>query len=306
MTTGQTLEAQRQDDLAIGSLSDDMTVASPWGGFRRRFRSQRPAVIALSFLVLMAGVALAAPWLAPSEPNAQALGNNLQGPSGEHLLGTDELGRDVLTRLLYAARVSLLAALQAVAVAFVLGVPVGLLAGFYRGWVDAVVMRMSDTLMSFPPLLLAIAIVGVLGTGLTNAMIAVGLVYAPRFARLLRASVLEIREETYVEAARSIGVRSPTIIVRHILPNIVAPVIVWISLAAGFAMLAEASLSFIGLGVQPPEASWGSMLEEGARHLSRSATLVVFPGLAIGLTVLAFNVLGDGIRDSIGREERKI
>ncbi len=259
----------------------------------------------LAFLVFAAAVAVLAPFLAPDDPQATDLANTLAAPGGDHLLGTDALGRDVLSRLMHATRVSLVAAFLAVGVGIVLGVPPGLVAGYVGGAIDNLVMRVTDAVMSFPPLILAIAIVGVLGPNLTNAMIAVGVIFAPRFLRLVRSTVLGVREETYIEAARSVGVSTRRIIIRHVMPNALAPLVVQISLSAGLAMIAEASLSFLGLGIQPPEASWGSMLGDAFRYISRSPTLIVVPGVAIAATVLAFNVVGDGLRDSFGREIRR-
>jgi ABC-type dipeptide/oligopeptide/nickel transport system permease subunit len=274
--------------------------------FLRRFRSQRAAVAALAFLVAVVLVSVLAPLLAPYDPNFQDLRASLAPPfSGDHVLGADELGRDVLSRLMYAGRISMLAALQAVSVGFVLGVPLGLLSGFAGGILDTVLMRITDGVMSFPPLILAIAIISVLGPNLTNAMIAVGIIFAPRFLRLVRASVLAVREETYIEAARTIGTPVHSIILRHVLPNVLSPMIVQLSLAAGFTLLAEAGLSFLGLGVQPPDASWGSMMGRSFRVLSQEPWLIVWPGAMVVLSVLSFNVLGDGLRDSLGRETRR-
>lgn len=275
-------------------------------GFLRRFRQKKAAVAALAFLVAVVVVSVLAPVLAPQDPNFQDLSSSLAPPlSDGHLLGTDELGRDVLSRLMYAGRISMLAALQAVSVGFVLGVPLGLLSGYAGGVVDTIVMRVTDGVMSFPPLILAIAIISVLGPNLRNAMIAVGIVFAPRFLRLVRASVLAVREETYIEAARTIGTPVRSIIVRHVLPNVLSPMIVQLSLAAGFTLLAEAGLSFLGLGVQPPDASWGSMMGRSFRVLSQEPWLIVWPGAMVVLSVLSFNLLGDGLRDSLGRETRK-
>jgi ABC-type dipeptide/oligopeptide/nickel transport system permease subunit len=279
-------------------------VETPFRRFRRRFLRQRAAVFALAFVILLVLVAVFAPWVAPYDPLSQDLRNTLQGPSADHWLGTDELGRDVLSRIIYGSRVSLLAAVQAVVLALVLGVPPGLAAGFFGGKVDTIISRLTDTLMSFPPLLLAIAIVGVFGPNLRNAMIAVGVIFAPRFIRLTRASVLAVREETFIEASRSIGTPTFRVLRTRILPNVLSPLVVQTSLSLGFAMLAEAGLSFLGLGVQPPEASWGAMVGRAYRFLNQSPTLVIFPGLAIVFAVLAFNVLGDGLRDSVGREVR--
>jgi peptide/nickel transport system permease protein len=273
--------------------------------FLRRFRRQRLALGALVYLVLVVLATALAPLLATHDPLAQNLASVLQQPGGGHVLGTDDLGRDVFSRALYAGRVSLLAAAQAVGVAVVLGVIPGLVAGYAGRRVDAVIMRLTDALMSFPPLILAIAFVGVLGPSLTNAMFVIGVIFAPRFVRLVRGTVLSIREETFVEASRSIGTPTPRVILRHVLPNALSPLIVQISLTAAMAMLAEASLSFLGLGVQPPDACWGSMIERGFRYTATAPWLTVFPGLLIALTVLAFNILGDGLRDSLGREIRR-
>jgi ABC-type dipeptide/oligopeptide/nickel transport system permease subunit len=262
-------------------------------------------MVALGVLVVICGFALAAPILASHDPDAQNLRNALQGPSSDHWLGTDEVGRDVFTRLLYAARVSLFAAVQAVGVGVVLGVAPGVFAGYVGGRIDAVIMRITDVMLAFPPIILAIAVVGVLGPNLTNAMFSIGLIFAPRFLRLMRSTVMQVREETYVEASRSIGTSTFDILRRRVIPNSISPLIVQLSLAAGTAMIAEATLSFLGLGVQPPQASWGSMIGRAVRHLDRAPFLVIWPGLAIAVTVLALNLVGDGLRDSFGRETRR-
>lgn len=273
--------------------------------FLRRFRRQPAALVALAFIVAMALVGIFAPLLAPLDPNAQNLRAVLAPTGGGHLLGTDDLGRDELSRLIYATRISLLASAQAVAVAVGLGVLPGVLAGYLGGVVDTVIMRITDAIMSFPPLILAIALVGLLGPNLRNAMIAIGVLYAPRFLRLMRGTVFSVREETFIEASRSVGCTTSRLVRRHVFPNVLSPLLVQISLVAGFAMLAEASLSFLGLGVQPPDASWGSMLGRAVRSIDRAPSLVIYPGVLIALTVLAFNVLGDGLRDSLGRETRR-
>lgn len=270
----------------------------------RRFRRQKAPMVAFVFLLVFVAAIVAAPVLATHDPLEQDLLGTLQPPSGDHWFGTDNLGRDVFSRALYGGRISLLGAGQALLVGLVIGVPLGLLSGYLAGKTDLLVMRLTDALMSFPPLIMMLAIVAALGPNLTNAMIALGVVFAPRFIRLVRGVVLELREEPYIEAAKSIGVSTPSILVRHILPNALPPLIVQISLATGFAILAEASLSFLGLGVQPPEASWGSMLEQGFSFINQSPTMIVFPGVAIAVTVLSFNVIGDGLRESIGREVR--
>lgn len=278
---------------------------SPLRRFARRFAQERSGVVASCFLALVVVCAFAAPLLAPYDPDAQSLQNRLQAMSWEHPFGTDDLGRDVLSRLLFASRVSLIAALQATAIGVALGVPVGLIAGYTQGIVDTIASRVADAVMAIPALLLALAIVGILEPNLTSAMIAIGVVYAPRLFRITRAAAISIREETFVEAARSVGSGTGRIITGHILPNILSPLVVQISLSMGFAILFEASISFLGLGVQPPDASWGSMLGRSTRFFAESPHLVVVPGIAILLTVLSFNVIGDGIRDSLGKETRR-
>jgi peptide/nickel transport system permease protein len=274
--------------------------------FLRRFRANTGAMIALGFLVFLVIIAIIGPHITPYDPNAQDLLNALSDPfKGGHVFGTDELGRDTLSRLIVGTRVAMLAAFQAVIIGMTLGVPPGLLAGFFSGRVDLFIMRVTDALQSFPPLILAIAVVGILGPGLRNAMLAVGIIFAPNFLRIVRGAVLEVREETFIEASRSIGTPTARIIRTRILPNVLPPLLVQISLAAGFALLAEASLSFLGLGVQLPQASWGLMLGRGYNFFSRQPWMIVFPGVLIALTVLSFNVVGDGLRDSIGREVRR-
>jgi peptide/nickel transport system permease protein len=273
--------------------------------FLRRFRQQHLALWALGFLVLLVVGAVFAPWLAPFDPLAQNLDRVLESPSLTHWFGTDELGRDVFSRTLFAARVSLLAAAQAVSIAIVIGVPPGLIAGLWGGQTDNLIMRATDALMSFPPLILAVALIAVLGPSLTNAMIAVGVLLSPTFLRLMRATTMAVAQETYVEAARSIGCTQGWIIRKHVLPNVVSPLFVQISVFAGVAMLAEAGLSFLGLGAQPPDSSWGAMVGRGFRYINHAPSLIFFPGLAIAVTVLALYVLGDGLRDSLGREVRR-
>lgn len=268
----------------------------------RRFRRQRVPMFALGYLVVLVLMAVCAPLLTSYEPDANNLRNTFKGPSGAHWLGTDDLGRDTFTRMLFAARISLLAAVQAVGVGMALGVVPGLVAGYVRGWVDTVVMRTTDVLMAFPPIILAIAIVGALGPNLTNAMLAVGVIFTPRFVRIVRSSVIQVREETYIDASKSIGTPALGILRKRVLPNSISPLIVSGSLAAGTSMIAEATLSFLGLGVQPPQASWGSMVGRAVRHIDRAPLLIIFPGVAIALTVLALNLVGDGLRDSLGRE----
>lgn len=257
-------------------------------------------VVALVALVV---VALAGHWLAPYGANAVDVSRALQPPSAEHWFGTDDLGRDVFSRVLLAARVALLVSLVSVSIALVAGVLLGLVSGYFGGWVDAVAMRVADVLFAFPVMLLAIAIVAVLGPGVTTAMIAIGVVYVPVFARVTRASVLSVRSEPYVRAAVALGAGPARVIRTHVLPNVMAPIIVQVSLSLAFAILSEAALSFLGLGVQPPAPSWGRMLFDG-RSFVDSWWMSVFPGLAIFVTVLAFNLVGDGLRDVLDPRQR--
>jgi ABC-type dipeptide/oligopeptide/nickel transport system permease subunit len=291
---------------ASASAAAEAEIQAPFvtKGLWKRLRRQRLAMVALGYIVVLVLVAVFASVLSPFDPTAQDLDNVMAGPSSGHPLGTDQLGRDVLSRLMHAARLSLLAAGIAVCFAVIVGLPVGLLSGYLGKTTDRVVMLVTDALMGFPPIILAIGVVGALGPSLVNAMIAVGIIYIPKTIRVARGAALAIRNDTYFEASRSIGTPTARIIRTHLLPNILPPVIVQVSVMVGFAMLAEASLSFLGLGAQPPEASWGSMLGAAARDLSRQPWLMVWPGLAIALTVLAFNTFGDGLRDSFGRQER--
>lgn len=274
-------------------------------------RLLRMPVVVTGFVILAALViaALFGEWIAPYGANDTNVANAFAPPGAEHWLGTDNLGRDILSRIILSAGAVLQVSFFAVGIALVLGVTLGLLAGYYRGWIDTVVMRIVDVMFAFPVILLAIAIVAVLGPGLNTAIIAIGVVYLPIFARVTRGSVLSVREEPYVKAARSIGIGDARIIASHILPNVSAPIIVQTSLSFAFAILSEAALSFLGLGVQPPAPSWGRMLFDAKDYLNQGWWMSVFPGLAIFLTVLAFNLVGDALRDvldpkTVTREER--
>lgn len=273
--------------------------------FFERFRRQWPAMIALGFLFLVLLIAIFAPWVAPHDPVNTNPARRLEGPSMEFWLGTDDLGRDLLSRNIYAARISMLAATIAIGIALTLSIPIGLVSGYVGGKVDAILQRMNDGFMSFPGLILAIAIIGILGPGLTNAMIAIGLSYTPNFVRIIRASTLAVRQEMYIEAAYQIGSSTPKTIIGHVLPNILSPIIVQTTLGLGLAILSESALSFLGLGAPPPAASWGGMLSRSFGFMSQAPLAILPPGIAIMLVVLAFNVLGDGIRDAVGRETRR-
>ena len=263
----------------------------------RRLLRQRGAVLGVAILAALALMALAAPWLSPRDPIKTSPREALQAPGPRFLLGSDQYGRDVASRALHGARLSLTVGLISVSIAVGLGTPVGLMSGYYGGRVDGFVMRVVDVLLAFPGILLALAIVSVLSPGLNNVMIAVGLSAVPNYARLVRASVLSAREQLYVEAARALGSRDLSIVSRYILPNVVAPLIVTGTLGLGTAILSAAALSFLGLGSQPPQPEWGRMLSEGRDYLREAWWISTVPGLGIMLTVLAMNLLGDGLRD---------
>ena len=258
---------------------------------------QRGALIGLVILAILATTAVAAPWLSPRDPIRTAAREALQPPGGRFVLGSDQFGRDVASRVLHGARVSLLVGVISVSIAVGLGAPIGLVSGYYGGRLDALIMRVMDVMLAFPGILLALAIVSVLSPGLGNVMIAVGLSAVPGYARLVRATVLSAREHLYVEAARALGGRDGGILVRDILPNVVAPLIVTATLGLGGAILSAAALSFLGLGSQPPQPEWGRMLSEGRDYLREAWWISTFPGLGILLTVLAMNLVGDGLRD---------
>jgi peptide/nickel transport system permease protein len=270
----------------------------------RALVANRLAVVGLVVLALLVAAAVLADVLAPHSPTQVSVMDRLQPPSATHPFGTDELGRDVLSRVIHGAQVSLQVGAIAVGVSVVAGVPLGLLAGFYGGRVDDVIMRVMDMLFAFPAILLAIAIVAVLGPSMANAMIAIGIVFTPIFARVTRGSVLSVREEVYVRAARSLGASDLRLLRRHILPNVLAPIIVQTSISLAFAVLNEAALSFLGVGVQPPRPSWGRMLFEGRGFMQQAWWMAVFPGLAIFVTVLAFNVVGDALRDALDPRQK--
>ena len=266
-------------------------------GRRHGLGRQRGAIVGLVILGGLALMALGAPWLSPRDPIRTAARDALQPPGARFVLGSDQFGRDVASRVLHGARVSLTVGLIAVSIAVALGAPLGLVSGYYGGRLDGLIMRVMDVLLAFPGILLALAIVSVLTPGLTNVMIAVGLSAVPTYARLVRASVLSARENLYVEAARALGGRDLGILARYILPNVVAPLIVTATLGLGTAILSAAALGFLGLGSQPPQPEWGRMLSEGRDYLREAWWISTFPGLGIMLTVLAMNLLGDGLRD---------
>src|SRR5437762_1808565 len=269
-----------------------------WDALRRAARA-RLAPFGAAVLLAAIVVALAAPLLAPYDPLAQNLGNILARPGRAHWLGTDNVGRDVLSRVIWGTRVSLVAGFVSVAIAAVAGGVLGMLAGYAGGRADGVVMRLMDAVLSFPPLVLALALGAVLGAGLMGVLIALGVVYTPTFARLMRGQVLAITAREYVDAARALGAPGWRIAWHHVLPNAAPPIVVQASLSVAFAILAEASLSFLGLGVQPPAASWGSMINAGRGYLQQAPWIVFGPGAALFVTVVGLNFVGDAIRDAL-------
>jgi peptide/nickel transport system permease protein len=265
----------------------------------RRLARRGGAMFGLAMVAFFVVLAVFAPWLAPYDPVATSWSAVREAPSAARWFGADELGRDVLSRIVWGARASLLAGLVSVTISLSLGVPIGMLAGYLGRWVDALISRITDAMLACPFLILAIALAAFLGPSLTNAMIAIGISATPVFIRLTRAQVLSAKSEDYVEAARALGNPHLRIALRHILPNIVAPLIVQATLAIAAAVIAEASLSFLGLGQQPPAPSWGSMLNTARNYVDQAPWMAIWPGVSIFLLVLSFNLLGDGLRDAL-------
>ncbi len=284
----------------------DFEMRSPLRRLGSRFGHNWVAVIALGFLALVLFVAVFASFVAPQNPAHINYGAINQGPSSVHWLGTDDLGRDLLSRLIYGARVSMRVSGVVVLLAAAAALPIGLMAGYFGGIIDSILMRVMDALFTFPPLMLALGLAALLGPSLTNASIAIAIPFIPGYARLVRAEVLGVREEAYIEASRSVGVSSARMLRRHVLPNVASPLIVQVAVSFGYALLAEAGLSFLGFGVQPPNSSWGTMLQSAYNFVLAKPWPMIPPGVAIALTVLAFNLVGDGLRDALGREVIKI
>ena len=283
-----------------GDSPDELPERRP--GFWARFFHQRWAIAGLVFIVVVIVAAIFAPLIAPHAPDATDVNAINAGPSLSHWLGTDDLGRDILSRLIWGARISLRASFEIVGLAAIIAIPLGLVAGFFRGAVDSVIMRTMDALFSFPPLIMALTVAALLGADVNDAAIAIAIVFVPSFVRLLRGEVIAVREEAYIESARSLGATSKRLLGRHVVPNVASPIIIQLALSLGFALLIEAGLSFLGIGEEPPTPSWGGMLQEGFQFINTAPWAVIFPGLAIMFTVLAFNLVADGLRDSLGRE----
>jgi peptide/nickel transport system permease protein len=277
-------------------------VEAKTGQFRevlRRLRRNRAAIAGGIIVLLFVAVALLAPFIVPYPPNEGDLAKRLSPPSREHLLGTDPLGRDLLSRVIYGARISLQIQVVSVAIALVVGTMLGLLGGYYGGAIDHVIMRLMDILLAFPGIFLAISIIAVLGPGLVNLMLAAGTYSVPQFARIVRGSVLSLKEKEFIEAARAVGESDGSILFRYILPNSMAPIIIQTTLRMATVLLTASGLSFLGLGVQPPTAEWGAMLSNARAYLITAPHVATVPGLAIMLVVMGFNLFGDGLRDSL-------
>jgi ABC-type dipeptide/oligopeptide/nickel transport system permease subunit len=275
--------------------SVDSPLKRKWAKLKRN----KAALLGGILIVIYVTSALFAPVLFRGNPSAPNLMNSLESPSAGYPLGTDELGRSILGRILYGSRVSLLIAVGVVSVGIIIGIPLGLVSGYYRGKVDFIIQRVTDTMLAFPGFLLALALVAVLGVGLKNTVISIGISMVPLYIRLVRGCVLSVREEIYVEAARAVGTRDVIILIKHILPNVMVPITVQTSLSMGTAILFAAGLGFLGIGVQPPTPEWGSMLGSARSYLFHAPHVATFPGIAIFLAVLSFNLLGDGLRDAL-------
>lgn len=291
-------------DTSFTTLPRDETTVpsqheSSLAAFWYRFRQNKPAILGAVIVAAMVVCAATAPFIAPYDPNYQDLNHIVQPPGHGHLLGTDDLGRDMLSRIIFGARIAVGASIIPVLLAMVVGVPLGLVTGYFRGLWDDVVMRIVDALQAFPFLILALALASILGPGFLNAMIAIGIGFIPAFIRIVRGQVLTVSTRDYILAARSFGTGNIRILLLHVLPNSLAPLLVQTSVAMAAAILAEAGLSFLGVGVQPPTASWGQMLTVAQEYINSAPWLAVWPGAAIFLAVLGFNLLGDGIRDAL-------
>lgn len=278
--------------------------SGPWGRLWRFARREPVAFVCGAFIVVLLIASVAAPWWIPHDPIKQSIADRLQGPSSRHWLGTDDVGRDLFSRLIHGARYSVLGAGLSVAVALVVGLPLGIAGGYFGGWADTALMRIIDTILAFPGIVLAIGVVGVFGPSLINSMTAIGILFAPTIARIARGQVMSIRDEPFAQAALTFGVPRWKILARHVLPNAMPPVVVASALLLATGLLAEASLSFLGLGVQPPTPSWGSMLGRGYAYLATAPLQLLPPGLMIATCALAFNLLGDGLRRQLDPRQR--
>lgn len=272
---------------------------SPWALMIRRFKKNKRALVGFWMVVAFVGLAAFAPWIAPYDPIEQNMNVILQPPSAAHFFGTDEYGRDIFSRIMYGSQISLMIGIVGVMISVVLGVGLGTLSGYFGGRTDMFIMRIMDIFMAFPSFLLALAIVSVLGPGMINVMIAIGIFSVPTFARISRSAVIAVKNKEYIEAAKSMGASHSRIIIKHVIPNSVAPIIVLSTMRIATAILTASGLSFLGMGAQPPTPEWGAMLSTGREYLRTAPHVSTIPGLAIMFMVLAFNMLGDGLRDAL-------
>jgi ABC-type dipeptide/oligopeptide/nickel transport system permease subunit len=284
---------------AVPAKSQAKGLDSPFRRSWVKLRRNKAALVGGGMILIYLACALLAPVLFSGNPSAPNLAKSLEPPSRDELLGTDELGRSILGRIIYGSQISLLIALGVISFGLIVGVPLGLVSGYYRGKIDFTIQRVTDMLLSFPGFLLALALVAILGVGLKNTVISIGISMVPIYIRLVRGCVLSVREEVYVEAARASGTRDVLILLRHILPNVMVPITVQTSLGMGTAILFAAGLGFLGIGVQPPMAEWGAMLGSARVYIFNAPHASTFPGIAIFLAVLSFNLLGDGLRDAL-------
>lgn len=291
---------RREAALKAMPLIKESRVRTPWREFWRRFKRQPVALLAGLFVVALIILAFIAPYIAPFDAGNYFDYDRLnEGPSLMHWFGVDSLGRDIFSRVLVGTRISLIAGFFSVAIGAFIGTLFGLLAGYYEGWWDRITMRVCDVLFAFPGILLAIAVVAIMGSGMNNVVVAVAIFSIPAFARLVRGNTLVLKHQTYIESARSIGASDWTILTRHVLPGTVSPIVVYFTMRIGTSIITAASLSFLGLGAQPPTPEWGAMLNEARADMVIAPHVALFPSLAIFLTVLAFNLLGDGLRDAL-------
>jgi len=291
---------RRSAALSAMPTMNQHRVRTPWREFWRRFKKQPVAMVAGVFVLLLIVVAVIAPWIVPFDAENYFDYDRLtEGPSMMHWFGVDSLGRDIFSRVLTGTRLSLISGFFSVAIGAAIGTLLGLLAGYYEGWWDRIIMRISDVLFAFPGILLALAVVAILGTGMSNVIVAVAIFSIPAFARLVRGNTLVLKHMTFIESARSIGASDFTIIMRHILPGTISSIVVYFTMRIGTSIITAASLSFLGLGAQPPTPEWGAMLNEARADMVMAPHVAIFPSLAIFLTVLAFNLLGDGLRDAL-------
>jgi ABC-type dipeptide/oligopeptide/nickel transport system permease subunit len=295
----------KEEDImtnVTAKFSPDMETppkVSSWQRFRRVFLGRGLVLFGIIIVLIFILVALFAPWIAPYPPNMNDLDHVREGPSMKHLLGTDTLGRDTLSRMIYGSRISLIIGISVVLSSCVIGMALGTIAGYYGGWVDIIIMRIIDSLMAFPMIILAMMIASLMGNGMFNLVVALGVGSISGFARVMYAIVLSAKESDYIIASRSLGATNARIMLRHVFPNSISPVIVMITMMLGGVILAEAAMSFLGIGIKPPTATWGNMIDDGRKYLMSSPILSFAPGIAIMLVVFSFNMVGDGLRDAL-------